>query len=58
MTITTVKIRQSERRTGERRLGERRVQGDAECIDLERRNHGDFRLAPRRLGMERRVAPA
>jgi len=57
MTITRVIVRQvSDRRADERRQGERRVQIEAIPTGYERRHNAEFRVAPRRQGMDRRAA--
>lgn len=47
-----------DRRADDRREGERRVLCDIERVGLERRHNLDFRVADRRLHMERRGAQA
>ena len=59
MTITRVVVRTvADRRTDDRRQGERRAQMLAPPMGYERRHNAEFRVGPRRQGIDRRVAPA
>jgi len=59
MTITRVIVRQvGDRRADERRQGERRIQVEPIPMGYERRHNPEFRVTPRRQGIDRRTAYA